>query len=87
MSLGYPIYLAEGTCPEGNSFVAVVEFGEKVQAKPLLAGGQRGDPASPHFYDQAQRYAQGQFKDVAYYKEYVLKRAVENYKSGKHQVY
>ena len=67
----------------GNSFVAVVEFGDKVTAKSLLAGGQSGDPASPHFYDQAQRYAQGQFKDVAYYKEDVLKRAVERYQPGK----
>jgi len=66
----------------GNSFVAVVEFGEKVKAKSLLAGGQSGDPASAHFYDQAQRYAQGQFKDVAYYKEDVLKRAVERYRPG-----
>ncbi|GAC21816.1 acylase [Paraglaciecola arctica] len=66
----------------GNSFVAVVEFGEKVKAKSLLAGGQSGDPASPNFYDQAQRYAQGQFKDVAYYKEDVLKRAVERYRPG-----
>ena len=67
----------------GNSFVAVVEFGDKVKAKSLLAGGQSGDPRSQHFYDQAQRYAQGKFKDVAYYKEDVLKRAVERYQPGK----
>jgi acyl-homoserine lactone acylase PvdQ len=66
----------------GNSFVAVVEFGDKVKAKSLLAGGQSGDPTSPHFYDQAQRYAQGQFKDVAYYKDEVLERAVERYRPG-----
>lgn len=67
----------------GNSFVAVVEFGDKVKAKSLLAGGQSGDPASPHFYDQAQRYAQGHFKDVAFYKKDVLNRAVEKYTPGK----
>jgi acyl-homoserine-lactone acylase len=66
----------------GNSFVAVVEFGDKVKAKSLLAGGQSGDPTSPHFYDQSQRYAQGQFKDVAYYKDEVLERAVERYRPG-----
>jgi acyl-homoserine lactone acylase PvdQ len=66
----------------GNSFVAVVEFGEKVKAKSLLAGGQSGDPASPHFYDQAQRYADAQFKDVAYYREDVEARAVKKYKPG-----
>ena len=69
----------------GNSFVAVVEFGDKVKAKSLLAGGQSGDPDSAHFYDQAQPYAQGKFKDVAYYKQDVLKRAVERYQPGKRQ--
>jgi len=66
----------------GNSFVAVVEFGEKVKAKSMLAGGQSGDPDSPHFNDQAQRYADMQFKEVPYYKEDVLKRAKEQYKPG-----
>jgi acyl-homoserine-lactone acylase len=62
--------------------VAVVEFGEQVQAKTMLAGGQSGDPESPHFSDQAQRYADGQFKEVAYYKEDVLKRAKKSYHPG-----
>ena len=66
----------------GNSFVAVVEFGEKVKAKSMLAGGQSGDPYSPHFYDQAQRYADVQFKDVAYYREDVEARAEETYSPG-----
>ncbi|NNM19571.1 MAG: hypothetical protein HKP24_13480, partial [Croceitalea sp.] len=66
----------------GNSFVAVVEFGEKVKAKSILAGGQSGDPASPHFDDQIDRYANAQFKEVAYYKEDVLKRARKTYKPG-----
>ncbi len=67
----------------GNSFVAVVEFGDKVQAKTMLAGGQSGNPDSPHFADQSQRYADGKFKDVAYYKEDVLKRAKKTYHPGK----
>jgi acyl-homoserine lactone acylase PvdQ len=66
----------------GNSFVAVVEFGDKVKAKTLLAGGQSGDPGSPHFADQAQRYVDHAFKDVAYYREDVEKRAVERYHPG-----
>ncbi|MBT8178033.1 MAG: acylase [Eudoraea sp.] len=67
----------------GNSFVAVVEFGERVKAKTILAGGQSGDPESPHFNDQAQRYADVQFKDAAFYKEDVMKRAEETYPPGK----
>jgi acyl-homoserine lactone acylase PvdQ len=47
-----------------------------------LAGGQSGDPNSPHFFDQAQRYADAQFKEVAYYKEDVEKRAKRKYKPG-----
>lgn len=66
----------------GNSFIAVVEFGDKVKAKSLLAGGQSGDPESPHFGDQALPYAKRQFKDVAYYREDVEKRAVRQYHPG-----
>lgn len=66
----------------GNSFVAVVEFGDKVKAKSLLAGGQSGHPDSPHFADQSQRYADAQFKDVAYYRKDVEKRAEKKYHPG-----
>ncbi|PWL40249.1 acylase [Flagellimonas aquimarina] len=66
----------------GNSFVAAVEFGEKVKAKTILAGGQSGNPSSPHFDDQIQMYAKVNWKDAAYYKEDVLKRAVKTYKPG-----
>lgn len=69
----------------GNSFVAVVEFGERVKAKSLLAGGQSGDPASPHFFDQGQRYADAQFKEVAFYREDVEKRAKATYNPGEHK--
>lgn len=67
----------------GNSFVAVVEFGEKLRAKSLLAGGQSGDPDSPHFDDQAQPYADVNFKDVAFYRDEVEARAEETYTPGK----
>lgn len=66
----------------GNSFVAVVEFGDKVKAKSMLAGGQSSDVNSPHFSDQSQRYADGDFKEVAFYREDVLKRAKSTYHPG-----
>ena len=66
----------------GNSFVAAVEFGEKVKAKTILAGGQSGSPNSPHFNDQIEMYANVNWKDAAYYKEDVLKRAKETYSPG-----
>ncbi|SFB43868.1 acylase [Algoriphagus aquimarinus] len=67
----------------GNSFVAVVEFGERVKAKSILAGGQNADPNSPHFYDQTQDYVDGNFKDVAFYREDVEARVAERYVPGK----
>jgi acyl-homoserine-lactone acylase len=66
----------------GNSFVAVVEFGERVEAISILAGGQSSDPASPHFDDQAQRYADREFKSVAFYPEDVNARAQRRYHPG-----
>lgn len=51
----------------GNSFVAVVEFGDKVRAKAVTAGGESGHPQSPHFADEAQRYATGNLRQVYYY--------------------
>ncbi|HEX8842201.1 MAG TPA: penicillin acylase family protein, partial [Sphingomicrobium sp.] len=43
----------------GNSFVAVVEFGKRVRAHAVTAGGESGNPASRHFNDEAARYASG----------------------------
>lgn len=57
----------------GNSFICAVEFGPKIKAKSLLAGGQSGDIQSLHFFDQAQNYAEGKFKDVHFYLSDVLK--------------
>lgn len=54
---------------KGNSFVAVVEFGPKVRARAVTSGGQSSDPSSPHFNDQAQRYADGNLRPVYFYPE------------------
>jgi len=51
----------------GNSFVAVVEFGDSVRAMAVTAGGERGDAASPHFADQSRRYATGDLRPVYFY--------------------
>jgi acyl-homoserine-lactone acylase len=66
----------------GNSFVAAVEFGRKVRAKSILAGGQSGDPASPHFTDQADMYARGEFKDVLFYREDIDQHVERRYHPG-----
>jgi acyl-homoserine-lactone acylase len=66
----------------GNSFVVVVEFGEKVVARSSLAGGVSGDPKSPYFMNQALDYTLGKFKDVQFYKEDLLKAYTRMYKPG-----
>jgi acyl-homoserine-lactone acylase len=66
----------------GNSFVAVVEFGPRVQAKTLLAGGVSGDPASPHFNDQSALYAAGKFKDAWFYRADIESHAERTYHPG-----
>jgi acyl-homoserine lactone acylase PvdQ len=66
----------------GNSFVCAVEFGPKIKAKSLLAGGGSGDVNSPHFYDQAKAYTEGKFKEVLFYKEDVLKHVEKQYHPG-----
>ena len=66
----------------GNSFVCAVEFGPRIKAKSILAGGNSGDPKSKHFNDQAEMYAKGQFKDVLFYKEDVVKNAERSYQPG-----
>jgi acyl-homoserine lactone acylase PvdQ len=66
----------------GNSFVAVVEFGKTVRAKAVTAGGESGDPASPHFNDEAQRYATGALRDVYYYRSQLQGHTQREYHPG-----
>jgi acyl-homoserine-lactone acylase len=66
----------------GNSFICAVEFGKKLKAKSLLAGGESGDVNSKHFFDQGLMYCKGQFKDVLFYKEDVLKHVEKKYHPG-----
>ena len=66
----------------GNSFVAVVEFGDRVRALAVTAGGQSGDPASPHFDDQAVRYATGDLRPVYFYPEQLEGHTERTYHPG-----
>lgn len=66
----------------GNSFICAVEFGKKIIAKSLLAGGQSGHENSPHFFDQGEMYSKGIFKEIYFYKEDVIKHAERTYHPG-----
>jgi acyl-homoserine-lactone acylase len=66
----------------GNSFVAVVEFGPRLRAWAVTAGGESGDPASPHFNDQAERYATGNLRPVLFYREDLEGHIERSYRPG-----
>ena len=66
----------------GNSFVAVVEFGKKVHAMAVTAGGESGHPNSPHFDDEATRYADGNLRDVYFYPEQLKGHTERAYHPG-----
>jgi acyl-homoserine-lactone acylase len=66
----------------GNSFVAVVEFGDSVRAKAVTAGGESGQSSSPHFADQAKRYSTGDLRDVYFYRSQLAGHTARQYHPG-----
>jgi len=67
----------------GNTFVAVVEFGkDSVRARAVTPGGESGDPNSPHFNDQAERYASGNLRDVYFYPGQLAAHTERRYHPG-----
>ncbi|WP_294122792.1 penicillin acylase family protein [Sphingomonas sp.] len=66
----------------GNSFVAVVEFGDHVRANAVSTGGQSGDPSSKHFNDQTGRYVTGNLRPVYFYPEELLGHIERRYHPG-----
>jgi len=67
----------------GNSFVAVVEFGDKVRARAVTAGGESGHPGSIHFNDEAKRYSTGQLRDVYFYRSQLEGHIEREYHPGR----
>ena len=67
----------------GNSFVAVVEFGPRVKASAIMAGGQNGDIASPHFADQVTRYARGDLRPVYFHPDELKGHVERRYRPGR----
>jgi len=63
----------------GNSFVAVVEFGDSVRAQAITAGGESGASHSPHFNDEAERYASGRLRDVYFYRSQLVGHTERTY--------
>lgn len=66
----------------GNSFVAVVEFGDSVRARAITAGGLNSDAGSKHFADQAARFAAGDLRDVYFYPNQLHAHTERVYRPG-----
>jgi acyl-homoserine-lactone acylase len=66
----------------GNSFVAVIEFGDQVKAKAVTAGGLNSLPGSKHFNDQTERYSTGNLRDVYFYRDQLKGHTEREYKPG-----
>jgi acyl-homoserine-lactone acylase len=66
----------------GNSFVAVVEFGDSVRARAVTAGGESGHPDSPHFNDEALRYSTGDLREVYFYPSQLVGHTERTYHPG-----
>ena len=66
----------------GNSFVAVVEFGDRVRARAVTAGGESGHPENKHFNDEATRYASGNLREVYFYKDQLKGHTEREYHPG-----
>lgn len=63
----------------GNSFVKVVEFAPDVRARSIFVFGQSGDPASQHYFDQAELYSAKLFKAAWFSREEVEAHADRTY--------
>ncbi|WP_395376862.1 penicillin acylase family protein [Marinicella sp. W31] len=66
----------------GHSFVSVIEFGKQVHSRSVMAYGQSREPASPHYFDQAHLYAQGQLKTAWFEIEAVKAHSYPSYHPG-----
>ncbi len=66
----------------GNSFVAVVEFGPRIRAWAVSTGGASGNVHSRHFFDQAQRYADGRLRRVYFYPDELRGHVERHYHPG-----
>lgn len=53
-----------------------------MRARAVTAGGESGDPASPHFNDQARRYASGGLRDVYFHPDQLKGHIERIYRPG-----
>lgn len=66
----------------GDGWVLGVEFGDTPRAYSVLAYGQSSLPASPWHADQAEMFARGEFKKVAFTQADIREQTISRYRPG-----
>lgn len=66
----------------GDGWVLAIEFGDTPRAYSVLAYGQSTDPTSPHHADQAELFARGEMKRVAFTERDIGAQAIRRYRPG-----
>lgn len=66
----------------GDGWVLAIEFGDTPRAYSVLAYGESIYPSSPHHADQAELFARGEMKRVAFAEKDVDAQAIRRYRPG-----
>jgi acyl-homoserine-lactone acylase len=66
----------------GDGWILAVEFGDQPRAYSVLAYGESPRPDSPYFGDQAEMFAKGQLKPVAWMEKDIEAQTIKRYRPG-----
>jgi acyl-homoserine lactone acylase PvdQ len=66
----------------GHSFISVIDFGPKIEARSVLVFGEDSNPQSPHYFDQSRLYAKGEFKPAWFALDDIKKNSERSYHPG-----
>jgi len=66
----------------GDGWVLAVEFGDEPRGYSVLAYGESRSPESPYYSDQAEMFAKGELKPIAFTEKDIKAQAVETYRPG-----
>lgn len=68
-----------------DGWILAVEFGDEPRAYSVLAYGESSRPESPYFSDQAEMFARGRLKAVAWSERDIEAQTVRRYRPGERQ--
>ena len=66
----------------GSSYMAAIEFTDRIKSRTVVQFGASGDPNSPHFFDQAKLMSERRLKPAPFYLDEVKAAAREIYHPG-----